>query len=363
MDPGSRPRIGAIETARYAKPKFGSGSVHDGMENANPALLASTSPVPVSNTSSLVAYSKTTPADRYDDPGPYKAEMVSRMEQLQRGDRIVPPCDRCRRLHMDCYKNLTACLGCTKKHAKCSWKDVEEEELRNYEPPPARQHDDEDRSERSISTGPKKKEYKRDGPGVADEELLGEESSSTDADEPNNSRLCSPRSHDPIQIHVAGTLASKPPVSPEPKPSTSPERNKVIVHDGIAEPASPINDSLPSPPGAPVPQHADLAKMPSEIEKVEEVQASRVPDAMTAIPPTIEAHTNGFATVNGYSHDVENIAREAENARAFNEIWGQAPPTPSSPPAAPVVSQAPFEEGGMDIKVTPIADMGQRTEL
>jgi hypothetical protein len=32
---------------------------------------------------------------------------------------------------MDCLKNLTACMGCTKKHAKCSWKDVREEELRD----------------------------------------------------------------------------------------------------------------------------------------------------------------------------------------------------------------------------------------
>lgn len=64
-------------------------------------------------------------------------EMVSRMEELQRGERVLPPCDRCRRLHMDCLKNLTACMGCTKKHAKCSWKDVKEEELRQY-PPPSR---------------------------------------------------------------------------------------------------------------------------------------------------------------------------------------------------------------------------------
>lgn len=31
---------------------------------------------------------------------------------------------------MDCMKNLTACAGCTKKHAKCSWKEVRESELR-----------------------------------------------------------------------------------------------------------------------------------------------------------------------------------------------------------------------------------------
>lgn len=30
---------------------------------------------------------------------------------------------------MDCIKNLTACAGCTKKHAKCSWRDVRVTEL------------------------------------------------------------------------------------------------------------------------------------------------------------------------------------------------------------------------------------------
>ena len=67
-----------------------------------------------------------------DDGGPFKAEMIVRIEELERGDRILPPCDRCRRLHMDCLKNLTACMGCTKKHAKCSWKDVRAEELQPH---------------------------------------------------------------------------------------------------------------------------------------------------------------------------------------------------------------------------------------
>jgi hypothetical protein len=60
---------------------------------------------------------------------PFKAEMVVRLESVKRGDRIIPPCDRCRRLQMDCIKNLTACLGCTKKHAKCSWEKVRIEEI------------------------------------------------------------------------------------------------------------------------------------------------------------------------------------------------------------------------------------------
>lgn len=35
---------------------------------------------------------------------------------------------------MDCLKNLTACMGCTKKHAKCSWKDVRVDELQRTAP-------------------------------------------------------------------------------------------------------------------------------------------------------------------------------------------------------------------------------------
>lgn len=91
------------------------------------------SPVPIPNTPSslLPAASQraSQPAEK-DDGGPFKAEMVHRMETLAKGERILPPCDRCRRLHMDCLKNLTACMGCTKKHAKCSWKEVRENEVR-----------------------------------------------------------------------------------------------------------------------------------------------------------------------------------------------------------------------------------------
>ncbi|KAJ5613986.1 hypothetical protein N7528_007640 [Penicillium herquei] len=87
-------------------------------------------PVAIPNTpSSLLPPPKSTTQEK-DDGGPFKLEMVARMDELQRGERVVPPCDRCRRLHMDCVKNLTACMGCTKKHAKCSWRDVKEDELR-----------------------------------------------------------------------------------------------------------------------------------------------------------------------------------------------------------------------------------------
>lgn len=91
------------------------------------------SPVPIPNTPSSLLPANSQRASQpleKDDGGPFKAEMVHRMETLAKGERILPPCDRCRRLHMDCLKNLTACMGCTKKHAKCSWKEVREGELR-----------------------------------------------------------------------------------------------------------------------------------------------------------------------------------------------------------------------------------------
>ncbi|EHL01045.1 hypothetical protein M7I_3007 [Glarea lozoyensis 74030] len=61
--------------------------------------------------------------------GQYRLLMAAKMEKLARGDPIYPPCDRCRRLGFDCTKNLTACSACTKKHAKCAWKEIREGEL------------------------------------------------------------------------------------------------------------------------------------------------------------------------------------------------------------------------------------------
>lgn len=55
--------------------------------------------------------------------------MTTKIEKLPRGNPIWPPCDRCRRLAIPCQKHLTACSGCTKKHAKCSWRDIEQTEV------------------------------------------------------------------------------------------------------------------------------------------------------------------------------------------------------------------------------------------
>lgn len=111
-------------------------------------------PVAIPHTpSSLLPPPKTT-GHQYDreDGGPFKTEMVNRMEDLQRGEKILPPCDRCRRLHMDCLKNLTACMGCTKKHAKCSWKDVKLEELRELYPHNPRKPQDDNSNPPHLET-------------------------------------------------------------------------------------------------------------------------------------------------------------------------------------------------------------------
>ena len=140
------------------------------------------SPVPIPHTpSNLVHAVKPSPADRFEDSGPHKQEMLARMEQLNRGDRVLPPCDRCRRLHMDCLKNLTACQGCTKKHAKCSWKDVSDQELIDHpfisRAEREKQKGSPHNSEGSVSPNVAAIEAEDPLRPVRDEELLGEDAS------------------------------------------------------------------------------------------------------------------------------------------------------------------------------------------
>ena len=143
-------------------------------------LLNSASPVPIPNTpSNLVHYPRPSQAERLDDSGPYKAEMLSRMEGLQRGDRVLPPCDRCRRLQMDCLKNLTACQGCTRKHAKCSWKDVTEQELLDNPRAPPKEDDGVPNGDENAAVSASAQPVGPPQP-VRDEELLGEDDSDDD---------------------------------------------------------------------------------------------------------------------------------------------------------------------------------------
>ncbi|KAI0600722.1 hypothetical protein F4775DRAFT_582626 [Biscogniauxia sp. FL1348] len=85
----------------------------------HPNLLASNRPSP-----SFVAE----PAVK-DVEEENRALVTTRIEKLARGDAITPPCDRCRRLKTPCIKHLTACQGCTKKHARCVWRGLTEDEV------------------------------------------------------------------------------------------------------------------------------------------------------------------------------------------------------------------------------------------
>ncbi|KAK5202877.1 hypothetical protein LTR41_011389 [Exophiala xenobiotica] len=104
------------------RPRLGDVEVGSASSIALPTVAIPNRPV------SLLPHSKPSTLER-DDGGPFKSEMVRRMDNMWKGDRVVPPCDRCRRLHMDCLKHLTACMSCTKQHAKCSWREVKKSEL------------------------------------------------------------------------------------------------------------------------------------------------------------------------------------------------------------------------------------------
>ena len=303
----SRPRTSETKAKHKPEPE------HPPVPNS-----ASPNQVAIPNTPfSLLPYVKPSAAERFDDSGPYKAEMVSRMELLQRGDRVHPPCDRCRRLHMDCLKNLTACLGCTRKHAKCSWKDVTDDELRDYVPPEPRRDDvDDGISEQSSSQPNIENHAKRNyAQGVRDEELLGEEESDnsiSDGEAPNiNCR------YSPIQVHVAGSLQSANGVPIKRDDSNDlnmekdmePEVRRDIAQLQANEPAA-----LPSPPGAPIPPSAslpDLQTIRSEaLPGIDmEQQKDLVPEML---PPPVHYDSSEYGTFssingNGTNHGLPNF--------------------------------------------------------
>ncbi|KAL8927229.1 MAG: hypothetical protein Q9208_002405 [Pyrenodesmia sp. 3 TL-2023] len=231
-------------------------SKHGSDPNIDPGnpLHTSGSPVPIPHTpSTLLPYTKTTQQDRFDDSGPYKSDMMARMEQLNRGDRVRPPCDRCRRLHMDCLKNLTACMGCTKKHAKCSWKDVTDQEL--VENPlvlrSAREEMDvssggeRDRSRdpyRDLPTishhnPPRREPLKEEDRGVRDEELLGEDSGDEDFPRTRRGEVVTSTHGHLVPTHMAARYSadkpeeSLPMASPHtlPSPIRESENNETTI--------------------------------------------------------------------------------------------------------------------------------------
>ncbi|KAJ1324300.1 hypothetical protein MN608_10361 [Microdochium nivale] len=95
----------------------------------------------------------------------FRHQLTSLVERLGRGEIIYPPCDRCRRLRTQCVKHLTACQGCTKKHARCVWKGVTEEELTWLRGQAAKDHDDENSGH--IAPQPYMAEEPRESPHLS----------------------------------------------------------------------------------------------------------------------------------------------------------------------------------------------------
>ena len=153
---------------------------------------------------------------------------------------------------MDCLKNLTACMGCTKKHAKCSWKDVEEQELRDH-PFVARikvpdegndtGSDGDGRGSVSGTDSLRRKEIAREKVGVRDEELLGEETGDEDIDMGKESgRPHSVRSMTPPTITITNEAVEER-IEPLPLPfGRSPPRDGAdLPHSEVETPNASVS--------------------------------------------------------------------------------------------------------------------------
>ena len=256
---------------------------------------------------------------------------------------------------MDCLKNLTACLGCTRKHAKCSWKEVTDDELRDYIPPiSGRDEMDDGISERSSPQRTFEEQVKRDdAEGVRDEELLGEEESDdsmSDSEVPNTDGRYSP-----IQVHVAGSVqgGDGAPVDQNDANGTDTE-NKMepeVKHD-IAQLQKKVPEALPSPPGAPIPPPASLPDLP--LMNSEAPPASNIEEQKDLVPkmfPTSATYDSreygSFSSINGNgtAHglpivEVDGPTRDQEASALSGALQSAEVVYPSI--AAPITTVAPM---------------------
>ncbi|KAF4119881.1 GAL4 [Geosmithia morbida] len=113
--------MAASETPSAWRPASALGISHG---QASPSTLATQQP----HRASLSGRPSTavSDADAYSEKS--RLLMTQKIDKLMRAEPIVPPCDRCRRLKLECVKYLSACQGCTKKHAKCSWRVMSDDE-------------------------------------------------------------------------------------------------------------------------------------------------------------------------------------------------------------------------------------------
>ena len=57
------------------------------------------------------------------------ALMKQYVSSLKKGEKVEPPCDRCREADVECRINKTSCSRCARRHDRCVWTKVEVDEL------------------------------------------------------------------------------------------------------------------------------------------------------------------------------------------------------------------------------------------
>ena len=342
----------------------------DSMEYAN-VLMTTASPVPIPNTpSSLLPYQKPSAADRFDDSGPYKGEMMQRMEQLNRGDRVQPPCDRCRRLHMDCLKNLTACMGCTKKHAKCSWKDVEEQELKDHPFVAQVKAPDEgldtgsdgdgrgsgSGNDVSLRGGHRRKDVVTEKVGVRDEELLGEET----GDEDVEMGKVPDRQHSVQSMSPPTITVTRESVQEKVEPLPSPAESKDAQHRPTTQREGAINGSIPSPPAPQGSYALTSERTEQDIDDITVIPAPQyqAPHAqMQSYTPRDTNRTDSHVQTQ-YEKDIYSQLNETTREHAEPMRVYTAGSEPIQPDSSPTQQQMEAPTTG----IQPIDDRPQETE-
>ncbi|KAI5303530.1 hypothetical protein KEM56_007451 [Ascosphaera pollenicola] len=256
-----------------------------------------------------------------DDGGPFKIQMISRMEGLRRGERILPPCDRCRRLGMECLKNLTACVGCTKKHAKCSWKDVKLEELQDTRPrevlsmiagrtdlPPITFHQDR-RSAQPSSRSQKSEKKKRESPGAKAPSQSG-----------GKSPQSAPTVTQPASGDADGNLQSSLTLRSTPLPSQQPQEASTA---SMPAPTVPRASSIPAATHA---AHGSIAPEAMMHTRPRELSLPSPSSSSSARPHSMSANT-AYSTLAGYHAHAGSPSSAPSTLPVYT-----APPTTSNNP-------------------------------
>ena len=222
---------------------------------------------------------------------------------------------------MDCLKNLTACQGCTRKHAKCSWKDVTEQELLDNPHPRGTRGASAGSGKEVEGEGEPEEEVDPQQP-VRDEELLGEEDSEDEGD------VIMGGLAERNTVEAGKVEEAESPLGGDGGPVASRARDEVVVNTIVKAPEAGMggmsdsevvaktNEVLAKRVGIPKISGLDGAVdepqtepelEPEVVEKQERMDASLIQDAVDETMADVKEHfgeverngNSGFASVNG----------------------------------------------------------------